>query len=377
MSENICVHNMMLKEFGLDFFDGVSAPFSAGIELTAKCNLRCIHCYAQNERNHTDMTTEQVKQVIDILVDHGCLSIFYTGGEVLCRKDFAELYIYARKKGLLVSVLSNITMLTEEHIQLFTEYPITQLSTTMYGYEEDTYEAVTGVKGSYKNFMRALDLVQKSGIPYELKFIGMEQNIDDVYKCRAFAKELGVNMITCFDIRATSDGCGEPINYRISPERAFEFDVKDEGRHAFWMALAKQEYTAKKNHVEAHDFARKKAGYLYPCWISYQAVFITSEGMMQGCITASYKQYDLFKGNFDEGWEYLKTEFYDKKASPDFECLSCEKFTYCEQCTANPALEFKDEEHISPFHCRVAELRKEMVDAEIARLELLDGDVEE
>ena len=61
MSENICVHNMMLKEFGLDFFDGVRAPFSAGIELTAKCNLRCIHCYAQNERNHTDMTTEQVK----------------------------------------------------------------------------------------------------------------------------------------------------------------------------------------------------------------------------------------------------------------------------------------------------------------------------
>ena len=67
-----------------------------------------------------DMTTEQVKQVVDILVDHGCLSIFYTGGEVLCRKDFAELYVYARKKGLLVSVLSNITMLTEEHIKLFT-----------------------------------------------------------------------------------------------------------------------------------------------------------------------------------------------------------------------------------------------------------------
>jgi hypothetical protein len=40
-------------------------------------------------------------------------------------------------------------------------------------------------------------------------------------------------------------------------------------------------------------------------------------------------------------------------------------------------LEFKDEERISPFHCRVAELRKEMVDAEIARLELLDGDSEE
>lgn len=239
----------------------------------------------------------------------------------------------------------------------------------MYGYEEDVYERLLVLKEAIKKFMNSLKLVQESGIPYELKFIGMEQNASDVYKCRAFAKELGVNMITCFDVRATSDGSGVPINYRISPERAFEFDVKDEGRHAFWMDLAREEYEAKKKGIEAHDFARKKAGYLYPCWVSYQAVFITSEGKMQGCITASYKQYDLLNGNFDEGWEYLKQEFYDKKASKNFECLSCDKFTYCEQCTANPALEFGDEEHISPFHCRVAELRKEMIDTEISRLE--------
>ena len=80
-------------------------------------------------------------------------------------------------------------MLNERHIELFKEYPVEIISTTMYGYTEEAYERVTGVKGSYKKFMNALDLLERSGIKYELKYVAMEQNYDDVYKMREFGNK--------------------------------------------------------------------------------------------------------------------------------------------------------------------------------------------
>ena len=112
------------------------------------------------------MTTKEFKNIFDILVDHGLLDTYFTGGEIFTRPDFEEIYLYAKKKGVLISLLSNITLLTKHHIELFKEYPVEVISTTMYGYTEEAYERVTGIKGSYKKFMDALELLEHSGIKY-------------------------------------------------------------------------------------------------------------------------------------------------------------------------------------------------------------------
>ena len=75
--------------------------------------------------------------------------------------SIGKLVTYAKSKGVIMVLLSNITLLSQKHIDLFKEYPVELISTTMYGYSEETYERVTGVKGSYSKFMNALDLIQK------------------------------------------------------------------------------------------------------------------------------------------------------------------------------------------------------------------------
>lgn len=100
MAENYCVHSQRINDFIDANFDGIRAPFSAGFELTAKCNLNCIHCYAHCDREHKDFTTEEFKHIFDILIDHGLLETYFTGGEIFTRPDFAELYTYAKKKEL-------------------------------------------------------------------------------------------------------------------------------------------------------------------------------------------------------------------------------------------------------------------------------------
>lgn len=348
--------------------EGIRAPFTAGFELTAKCNLDCVHCYAKPGRNHADMTTDEFKAIVDILVEHGLMDACFTGGEIFARPDFGELFVYTKRKGVLLSLLSNITLLTKEHIKLFKEYPVEIISTTMYGYTEAAYERVTGVKGSYGQFMCALELLQTNGINFELKYVAMEQNYDDVYAMREFGNKLGVPMVIILDVHPMSDGTTTPMSFRLTPEDAFEFDVRDEGRRSFWKDVAKDLLTGEIETIPRRTAGRFKGGYLYPCSIANQHVFITSDYKMQGCVRASYKQFDLHKGTFDEDWAYLQREFVDKKSSENYKCNKCPNIRYCEHCVANFMLAYGDEEHPGPFFCTVAGLRKKFVDEKIDRL---------
>lgn len=368
VAENYCMHSKKINEFIDETFDGIRAPFTAGFELTAKCNLDCVHCYAKPGRNHKDMTTDEFKSIFDILVDRGLLDAYFTGGEIFIRPDFEELYVYAKKKGVLLSLLSNITLLTPKHIELFREYPVEIISTTMYGYTEEAYERVTGVKGSYKKFMNALELLQSNGIPYELKYVAMEQNYEDVYKMRELGKKLGVPMIIILDVHPMSDGSTAPMEFRLTPQDAFEFDIKDHGRCAFWKEVAKDLVTGEINIRPKRTIERFNQGYLYPCSIANQHVFITSDYKMQGCVRASYRQFDLHKGSFDDGWEYLQKEFVNKKSTQNYKCNSCQNIRFCEHCVANFKLAYGDEEHVDRFFCDVAELRRKFVDDEIKKL---------
>ena len=124
---------------------------------------------AENFCLHSKVIRKFVQEhFADILVDCGLLELFFTGGEVFTRSDFEELYVYAKKKGLIVSVLSNISLLNEKHIKLFKKYPVAQISTTMYGVSEKTYRRVTGIKGGYEKFRHGLFLLKENNIPFEL-----------------------------------------------------------------------------------------------------------------------------------------------------------------------------------------------------------------
>lgn len=359
MSNNFCFNSNKMRKFTSERFNGIRAPFVAGIELTAKCNLKCVHCYAQNDRKHVDVTTSEIKNLIDILVERNCIEIYFTGGEVFTRSDFEDIYIYAKRKGLVVTVLSNITMLTPKHIELFIEYPVALVSTTMYGYSEETYERVTGIKGSYRKFINAVEMLRENNIPFEIKYVGMKQNIQDVHKVKSFGRKYGVNMVFGFDIRPTSDCNHKPMHYRISAEEAFEFDRTDVDRREFWISVAKRDIKRPLEQQGKKYSERYAQGYIYPCKVAMQHVFITSDYKMQGCTKASYIQYDLKTGDFDTGWEYLNKMLVQKKADRNSKCLNCDKSLYCEQCTANSELTFGNSKEVDSFFCKVASLRKE------------------
>jgi len=365
----LCRQNRVLSDFVKENFEDIEYPIYMNLELTAKCNLNCVHCYAKGGRSHKDFSFDEFKALFDVLVDRGLMETSLTGGEIFLRPDFKDIYLYAKAKGVLVALLSNITLLSQSHIDMFKEYPVEIISTTIYGCTEETYERVTQVKGSYKTFMNGLELLSKNNIRFELKFVALQQNIEDVYKVNELGKALKAEtVVIAFGVGPMNDGSLEPLDYRVPPEKAFEFDIQDEDRRMFWQGVAKQIASGEIGLRPIRAQQKFQRGLLYPCAIAHQSAFITSDLKLQGCVKASYRQFDLRLGTFDEGWAYIRRELAHKKSSPTFKCAKCEKIRFCEQCTANFAQRYGDEERIDSFYCEIGDLRKKFVDDEVKKL---------
>jgi len=146
-----------------------------------------------------------------------------------------------------------------------------------------------------------------------------------------------------------------------------DFDLHDEKRNIFWKQKAQELYSERICAREEHIYARKEEGYFYPCDISWHSTFISHLGRMQACTKTSYQSYDLLHGDFQTGWDFLKKEFRDKKKL--FSCLKCEKFHYCEQCSANFLCDNNSNPQIDPFYCSVAQLRYDYVESEVKKIE--------
>ena len=88
-------------------------PLSVQLDVTYRCNERCVHCYLDHD-DHGEMTTAEIKGVLDQLAEAGVFFLTFSGGEVFMRMDFFDLVEYARSLMFCVKVKTNAFMIREE-----------------------------------------------------------------------------------------------------------------------------------------------------------------------------------------------------------------------------------------------------------------------
>jgi len=97
---------------------GRRVPLKGSLELTLQCNLRCKHCYLDGVHDgipgEQELSTEEWYDILDQLADAGTLWLLMTGGEPFARSDFLDIYTYAKKRGFLITIFTNGTLITPE-----------------------------------------------------------------------------------------------------------------------------------------------------------------------------------------------------------------------------------------------------------------------
>ncbi len=336
---------------------GTRLPLSGSIELTFKCNLRCIHCYIPDFSGRDEMTTPEITRILDQIADAGCLWLLLTGGEVLTRHDFPEIYLHAKRRGFLVTVFSNGVLFDERVADLFAEWPPFSLEFTLYGLSDATYQVTTGFPGRFARVRRGIELALDRRLPLSLKAVAMEPLADDIPRMQEYAATLGVPFRYDPTIHGRLDGSPQPTLVRSTPERAVRFDLDDPVRRAEWLEFYRGfvERPAPRN------------GRLLSCGAGINSFHVDPKGRLLTCEALPINAYDLRRGNFLEGWNGPLAELTKRMAEPSNVCAACDLRAMCDRCPATATLETGSPDGWIPWYCEITHRRAAILEAESGR----------
>ena len=136
-----------------------------------------------------ELSSAEILRIAGEAASLGAVWCLVTGGEPLLRPDFPEIYLGLKRLGLLVSVFTNATPVTDEHVALFQRYPPRDIEVTVYGVTKETYERVTRRPGSYDAFMRGLIGCFAGGVKVRLKTVAIRSNMHEMAEIERFCRE--------------------------------------------------------------------------------------------------------------------------------------------------------------------------------------------
>ena len=328
----------------LDKIGGNRVPIEGALEITYRCNLRCVHCYIDSDKRRKELPTKEIFAIIDEIVDEGCLWLLITGGEPLIRDDFLDIYVYAKEKGLIITLFTNATLINEQIAKCLKKYPPFVVDISLYGATRKTYESITGVQGSFESCMRGIHILRDYQIPFSLKTMIMTLNQDEIWKMEKFAKKLGVLYRYDGNLFPKLNGSKEPCKLRISPEKEIDFEFADPRRVKSW------EYFK--------QLFRYNNGYLHTCIAGIRSFRITPFGELQMCaLSGDFFKYDLKLGSFFDGWYNIIPKIKYSKSTSNYQCKNCELFQICDQCPGRAHLENGNPEKPVDWFCQIAHLR--------------------
>lgn len=149
--------------------------------MTRRCNLKCVHCYAQAKdiEFENELSTEEGKALIDDLANFGSPVILFSGGEPTLRKDLPELAAYAREKGMRAVISTNGTLIDRDLAKRLKDVGLSYVGVSLDGIRE-TNDRFRGMKGAFDAALRGLHNCQEEGIKVGLRFTINKQNVRDI-----------------------------------------------------------------------------------------------------------------------------------------------------------------------------------------------------
>jgi len=329
------------------------------IELTERCNNACIHCCinkpARDKRSRArELETCAWKDILRQAAELGVMTVRFTGGEPLLRKDFPELYLFARCLGLKVMLFTNARLITPQIAALLADVPpLEDIEVSVYGMSRESYEAVTGVDDSYAEFRNGVQCLLDRKIPFVVKGVLLPPNKNEVAELAAWAAtntrmDVPPAYAMFFDLRGRRDSTAKNSrirSLRVSPEVGLEILT----RHPDSYRKEMSEFFEK--------FLSPPGDRLFACGIGPGCV--DAYGVLQPCLSLRHPDltFDLRKGALKEAIASGFTRLREMKATNLLylkRCARCFLRGFCEQCPAKSWSEHGTLDTPVEYFCHVA-----------------------
>ena len=300
------------------FAEGI--PISGTFELTPRCNFNCKMCYVHLKEKDIpkygkELSAKEWLRIAEEAKEAGTTWLCITGGEPLMHPEFPEIWKGLSEMGFFLTLQTNASMITGEIQTLLEQYPPRQVKITLYGSNDEVYEAVCGVKKGFTRVNDGIHTLMSMGIPVTLVSTIIRQNAEDAEKMAFYAY---VHRLPWLSTNGVKD-C-----LRHSGTDVKKVQVEDDQAERLRVAIEQRVCNQKffdRNQKPCTWCRDYRVGY----WILWN-------GRMSFCSFLDGPDITVWDQSFRIAWKQLlaNEEALDWPES----CKNCEAFEVCAKCAA-------------------------------------------
>ncbi len=325
----------------------MQTPRSVDLEITSRCNLRCLYCYFfdNHQVTYQELTTEEWLQFMDTLGQCAVMDVCLAGGEPFIREDLPELIEAIVNNHMRFAILSNGTLINEDiakYIKKTNRCDSVQVSID--GSCAEVHETGRG-KGSFAKAVRGIRILQKHHIPVTVRVTIHRHNVHDLENTAHFLLEelelpgFSTNVAGYFGScrKNAADVMLRIAERQMAMETLLQLEHKYNGRITAQAGpLADSRYWNRMEKARRTDAAQfSNGGRLTGCGCPSSKIAVRPDGMIVPCTMLSHMELGrINQDSFEEVWQKNKTlhKLRTRHLIPldSFtECAGCDYISYC------------------------------------------------
>jgi radical SAM protein with 4Fe4S-binding SPASM domain len=290
-------------------------PLAAHMDITWRCNERCVHCYLDHD-GKGEMSTDEIKDVLRQLADCSTFFLSISGGEPLLRRDCFEILEYARALRFNVKLKTNAVMIGPKEAARIRKLGIEQVQISLYSHRPEVHDAITKLPGSLRRTTNAIRHLKANGVKVSITNVLMKYNSRDVKAVKQLAAELGVNFVVDPTITPMLNGDRSILSLGITAAELEEIMREDE-----YVGDAAEDCAPASSHDD--DVLDG-----YSCSAGHSLAYISPFGDVYPCVQFPMPCGSVRRQTFREIW-------YDSPAFTELRSVRVRDLHTCSHCTHN------------------------------------------
>lgn len=308
----------------------LGVPISVQLDLTYRCNERCVHCYLDHN-DHGEMNTAEILDLLDQMAAAGVLFLTISGGEILMRRDFFEILEYARKLRFCVKLKTNGVMIREGQAEQLAKAAIDSVQISIYSHRPEVHDAITKLPGSLKRSVEAAKLLRSKGVRVFFANVLMKQNADDYQGVRALAAETDAIFRLDPTVTPMMDGDRGVLELNVDANALREV-FRDES-----LVGSVEEFCA----PPSGPLDEKDAFESLPCSAGHTACYVSPYGDVYPCVQFPLPSGNVRRQKFVDIWRH-SPQLNEVRSITMGDLQVCSSCTHQGSCTRCPGLAYME-----------------------------------